>query len=71
LPAFIGFVTGVALTIALAYEYDSSSGRIVNGLPASAANGGPPLVNWDVFRYDRDYVGSVIKSKVDDVKRKL
>jgi hypothetical protein len=71
LPAFIGFVTGVALTIALAYEYDSSSGRIVNGLRAGTANGGPPLVNWDVFRYDRDYVGSVIKSKVDDVKRKL
>ena len=40
--------TGVVMTIVGAYAYDTTSGRASNGLPPSAANGHPPMVNWDV-----------------------
>jgi hypothetical protein len=44
--AFLGFILGVVLTVACAYAYDSSTGRIGNGLTSVA--GEAPLVNWNV-----------------------
>lgn len=67
----VSFLIGMAATIAVAYEYDSSSGRIVNGLPATTGNGGAPLVNWDVLQDDCRYVSAVLRTKVDDLKRRL
>jgi len=36
------------LTIAVAFAYDSTTGRAANGLQPSAAGGNAPMVNWDV-----------------------
>ncbi len=44
----LGIILGVVLTIAGAFLYDSTTGRVANGLPPSAANGQPPVVNWSV-----------------------
>ena len=67
----VSFLIGMATTIAVAYEYDSSSGRMVNGLPTTTGNGGAPLVNWDVLTDDCRYVQAVLRTKVEDLKRKL
>jgi hypothetical protein len=48
MPVFLGVILGVFITIAGAYFYDSSTGRVPNGLSSSAAGGQPPIVNWDV-----------------------
>ncbi len=52
MPIFLGMILGVILTIAAAFAYDTSTGRVPNGLPSSAANGNAPLVNWDVATDD-------------------
>jgi len=52
MPVFMGMILGVMLTIAGAYAYDAASGRAPNGLPPTAANGHPPIVNWDVVGDD-------------------
>ena len=43
-----GVILGVVLTVVGAYAYDTTTGRASNGLPPSAANEHPPMVNWDV-----------------------
>ncbi len=48
MPLLLGIILGVILTIAGAFAYDTTTGRVPNGLPPSAAGGQPPLVNWDV-----------------------
>jgi hypothetical protein len=48
MPVFLGVILGVFITIAGAYFYDSSTGRVPNGLSSSSAGGQPPMVNWDV-----------------------
>jgi hypothetical protein len=48
----ISFLIGMVATVSVAYEYDSSSGRMINGLPANLGNGGAPVVNWDVVKAD-------------------
>ena len=48
MPILLGIILGVLLTISGAYVYDSTTGRLANGLPPSAANGQPPIVNWSV-----------------------
>jgi hypothetical protein len=50
MPILFGMILGVMLTIAAAFAYDTSTGRVQNGLPSSAANA--PLVNWDVANDD-------------------
>jgi len=52
MPVLLGFILGVAVTIFGVYEYDSTTGRAGNGLPASAAGGKAPMVNWDVVNED-------------------
>jgi hypothetical protein len=48
MPILLGMILGVLLTIGAAFVYDATTGRAPNGLPPSAANGRPPMVNWDV-----------------------
>lgn len=52
MQGFLGFVLGVILTIAVAFAYDSATGRAPNGLEPASANGDAPLVNWDVVGHD-------------------
>jgi hypothetical protein len=67
----ISFLIGMVATVSVAYEYDSSSGRMINGLPANLGNGGAPVVNWDVVKADCYYVQAVLRTKFDDLRRKL
>ena len=48
MPILLGLILGIALTIAGAYEFDSSTGRVPNGLSSAAAGGQAPMVNWNV-----------------------
>jgi len=60
-----------AVTILGVYEYDSSTGRAGNGLPASAAGGKAPMVNWDVVSDDWHNFQSNVRSTTDSIERKL
>ena len=52
MPVVLGFILGVAVTILGVYEYDATTGRVGNGLPASASGGKAPMVNWNVVSED-------------------
>jgi len=52
MQGLLGFVLGVALTIALAFAYDSATGHAQNGLEPSSAGGNAPIVNWGVVAND-------------------
>jgi hypothetical protein len=67
----VSFLIGMTATVFVAYEYDSSSGRLINGLPANTGNGGAPVVNWNVLKADCYYVQAVLRTKVEDLRRKL
>jgi hypothetical protein len=71
MPVLLGFLLGVAVTILGVYEYDSSTGRAGNGLPASAAGGKAPMVNWDVVSDDWHNFQSNVRSTTDSIERKL
>lgn len=71
MPALLGFILGVVLTIAVAYGYDSSTGRAANGLSASAADGQAPMVNWNVVGDDWQNFRTAVRSKAEDLERKL
>lgn len=45
MAVLLGFILGVAVTILGVYEYDASTGRVPNGLAATAAGGKAPMVN--------------------------
>jgi hypothetical protein len=66
-----GFILGVLLTIAGAYVYDSSTGRLGNGLPATAAGGAPPMVNWGVVSDDWQNFQAGVRAKAGDFERTL
>jgi hypothetical protein len=53
MPVLMGMMLGVMITVVGAYAYDATSGRAPNGLSPSAADGHPPMVNWDVVA-DKD-----------------
>ena len=50
MQGLLGVILGIALTIAVAFAYDTGTGRAANGLQPSAADGNAPMVNWDVVR---------------------
>jgi hypothetical protein len=70
-PILLGFILGVALTIAGAYEYDSSTGRAPNGLSADAAGGRAPMVNWGVVSGDWSNLQNEVRGKTEALKQKL
>jgi hypothetical protein len=69
MPMFVGLILGVVLTVATAFMYDTSTGRAPNGLPPSAANGRPPLVNWDVVNDDWQDVRVVLQNAGTNIER--
>jgi hypothetical protein len=71
MPVLLGFIVGVAMTILGVYEYDSTTGRAGNGLPASAAGGKAPMVNWDVVNEDWRNFQAGVRSTTDSIERKL
>ena len=71
MPVLLGFILGVALTIAGAYEYDSTTGRAANGLSASAAGGQAPMVNWGVVSDDWQNLQTAVRQKAGNLEQKL
>ncbi len=67
--ALLGFILGVVVTIGGAYMYDASTGRASNGLPPAAAEGRPPLVNWDVVSDTWQNVQAGLRRTADDLEK--
>jgi hypothetical protein len=66
-----GMFLGVLLTVAVAFAYDSMSGRVANGSARAAAGGPPPVVNWDVVSEGWRQLGLNLQALGEDVRRKL
>jgi hypothetical protein len=67
----LGVILGVILTVAGAYAYDSSTGRVPNGLPPTAAGGNPPLVNWDVVSEDWATFKASVRESAGNLEKRL
>ena len=65
----LGIVLGALLTVAGAFAYDTSSGRAPNGLQTTAANGHPPMVNWDVVSDNWNGVQANLRNLGADVEK--
>jgi hypothetical protein len=66
-----GMFLGVLLTVAVAFAYDSMSGRAANGSARAAADGRPPVVNWDVVSEDWHQLGLNLQALGEDIRRRL
>jgi hypothetical protein len=71
MPVLLGFILGVAVTILGVYEYDARTGRVPNGLAASAAGGNAPMVNWDVVNNGWRNLQANVRSTTDSLEHKL
>jgi hypothetical protein len=69
MPVLFGMILGIVLTIGAAFAYDTSTGRMQNGLPSSAANGNAPLVNWDVATDDWSSVKAELHKAATNMER--
>ena len=65
----LGVILGIVLTVLGAYAYDSTTGRAPNGLTPSAANGRPPMVNWDVVNDNLNDVKSHLRDAGAEIER--
>ncbi len=68
MPGLFGFILGVIVTIAGAYLYDSSTGRAVNGLSATAT---APMVNWNVVTNDWHAFTTSVQNTTSDLQSRL
>jgi hypothetical protein len=68
MPTLFGFILGVIVTIAGAYLYDSSTGRAVNGLSATAT---APMVNWNVVTDDWHAFTTSVQNTTSDLQSRL
>ena len=59
------------MTILGVYEYDASTGRVPNGLAATAAGGKAPMVNWDVVSGDWRNFQDNVRSTTDSIEHKI
>ena len=71
MPILFGFILGMALTIAGAYAYDSSTGRTANGLSAASAAGQAPMVNWNVVTDDWHSFATGVQNTTTDLENRL
>ena len=71
MPLLLGVILGIALTIAGAYEYDTATGRVDNGLSSAAADGRAPMVNWDVVGGNWQIFKGHVRATTEDLEKKL
>jgi hypothetical protein len=67
----LGIIIGAFLTIGGAYVFDSTNGRIPNGLSSTAAGGQAPMVNWDVVGTNWDLFKANVRESTDNLQRSL
>ncbi|HTZ01742.1 MAG TPA: hypothetical protein VMC05_05350 [Xanthobacteraceae bacterium] len=70
MPILLGFILGVLVTIGGAYEYDATSGRAANGLPATA-DAQAPLVNWNVVATDWHSLRSQVRVQAEAIEQTI
>ncbi|MGC1280060.1 MAG: hypothetical protein WA776_16335 [Xanthobacteraceae bacterium] len=71
MPGLLGFILGVLVTIAGAYEYDSTTGRAANGLSANAAAGQAPMVNWNVVSDNWENLRTTVRAKAENLEQTI
>ena len=71
MPICSGFILGVVVTIAGAYEYDLTTGRAANGLSAGSAGGQAPMVNWGVVSDDWRNLQTTVRAKTENLEQTL
>jgi len=69
MPVLVGMILGSVLTVAGAFLYDSSTGRVPNGLAPTAAAGQPPMVNWDVVGDNWQAVQTSLRNLGADIEK--
>ena len=71
MPVLLGFILGVLVTIAGAYEYEFTTGRAANGLSASSAGGQAPMVNWNIVSDDWQNLQTNVRAKAENLEHTL
>jgi hypothetical protein len=71
LRVLFGFILGIIVTVAVAYAYDSNTGRTANGLSSDAAGGQAPMVNWDVVSDNWNNLQSDLRLKTENLEKTL
>jgi hypothetical protein len=65
----LGMILGVFITVGATFVYDSSTGRVANGLTVASAEGHPPMVNWDVVSHDWDGMKQQLRDTAVDLEK--
>jgi hypothetical protein len=65
----LGIILGGLITVGAAFVYDSSTGRVANGLTVASAEGHAPMVNWDVVSHDWDGVKHQLRDAAADIEK--
>jgi hypothetical protein len=55
--------------LAATFVYDSSTGRVANGLTVASAEGHAPMVNWDVVSHDWDGIKQQLRDAAVDLEK--
>ena len=70
MPVLLGFILGVIVTIAGAYEYDATTGRAANGLAANPSVQAP-LVNWRIVDNDWRNLQSELRLRTENLEQTI
>jgi hypothetical protein len=65
----LGIILGVLITVGAAFVYDSSTGRVANGLTVASAEGRAPMVNLDVVSHDWDGMRQQLRDAAVDIEK--
>jgi hypothetical protein len=65
----LGMILGASITVGAAFVYDSSTGRVANGLTVASAEGHAPVVNWDVVSHDWDGMKQELRDVALDIEK--
>jgi len=65
----LGIILGVLIAVCAAFVYDSSTGRVANGLTVASAEGRAPMVNWDVVSHDWDGMRQQLRDAAVDIEK--
>ena len=65
----LGMILEVLITVCAAFVYDSSTGRVANGLTVATAEGHAPMVNWDVVSHDWDGMKQELRDVAVDIEK--
>ena len=65
----LGMIWEFLITVGAAFVYDSSTGRVANGLTVASGDGQVPMVNWDVVGHDWDGMKQQLRNAAADIEK--